>query len=82
MFEQAIEMAISNGIWAVMFLSLLIYLLKDSSKREKKYMLLVDNLTHKYGLLKKIDKELSVVSANVLTIKTLCFVKKEAASAY
>lgn len=45
-------------------------------------MLLVDNLTHKYGLLKKIDKELSVVSANVLTIKTLCFVKKEAASAY
>lgn len=35
MFEQAIEMAISNGVWAVMFLSLLIYLLKDSSKREK-----------------------------------------------
>ncbi|MBQ7351613.1 MAG: hypothetical protein IJW59_01930 [Clostridia bacterium] len=37
MWEQIVNMAISNGLFAVMFLGLLIYQLKDSRTREKKY---------------------------------------------
>ena len=35
MWEEITNLAIQNGLFAVLFLGLLIYLLKDSSKREK-----------------------------------------------
>lgn len=37
MWEQIINLAISNGLFAVLFLGLLIYQLKDSRSREKRY---------------------------------------------
>jgi len=37
MWEQIINLAISNGLFAVLFLGLLIYQLKDSRNREKRY---------------------------------------------
>ena len=37
MWEQIINLAISNGLFAVLFLGLLIYQLKDSKNREKRY---------------------------------------------
>ena len=37
MWEQIINLAISNGLFAVLFLGLLVYQLKDSRNREKRY---------------------------------------------
>ena len=37
MWEQIINLAISNGLFAVLFLGLLIYQLKDSRSRESRY---------------------------------------------
>ena len=37
MWEQIINLAISNGMFAVLFLGLLVYQLKDSRNREKRY---------------------------------------------
>ena len=37
MWEQIINLAVSNGLFAVLFLGLLIYQLKDSRNREKRY---------------------------------------------
>ena len=37
MWEQIINLAISNGLFAVLFLGLLIYQLKDSRSRENRY---------------------------------------------
>ncbi|MBE5735889.1 MAG: hypothetical protein E7356_00825 [Clostridiales bacterium] len=37
MWQEVVNLAISNGLFAVLFLGLLIYFLRDSSKREKKY---------------------------------------------
>ncbi len=74
--EQAIDLAVNNGIWAVMFLGLLMYLLKDTARREKKYIQLIDDLAIKFGILKKVDTQLNVVNANVITLtKWIC--KKE-----
>ena len=37
MWEQIFNLAISNGLFAVLFLGLLIYQLKDSRARENRY---------------------------------------------
>lgn len=37
MWEQVINLAVSNGLFAVLFLGLLVYQLRDSNSREKKY---------------------------------------------
>ena len=45
MWEQIMEYAAANGIWALLFLALLIYQLKDSKKREEKYTATITSLT-------------------------------------
>jgi len=37
MWESVFDMAINNGLWAGLFVALMIYVLRDTSKREKKY---------------------------------------------
>jgi len=42
MWETIFDMAINNGLWAGLFVALMIYVLRDTSKREKKYQALHD----------------------------------------
>ena len=37
MWQELFNVALSNGIFATLFVVLFMYMLKDSSKREKKY---------------------------------------------
>ena len=37
MWEEIFNLALNNGLWAVLFLMLLVYVLKDSKSRESKY---------------------------------------------
>ncbi|MBQ3047950.1 MAG: bacteriocin, partial [Clostridia bacterium] len=37
MWKEILELALTNGIWSALFVGLLIFQLKDSAKREKKY---------------------------------------------
>ena len=57
MWEEVIKLAISNGIFAVLFCCLLVYLLKDSSKREKKYQETIGSLVEKFDLLIEIKED-------------------------
>ena len=45
MWQEVLNIIISNGIFAVLFVFLLTYLLKDSSKREKKYTDLINSIS-------------------------------------
>lgn len=45
MWDRIIEFASTNGIWALLFCSLLIYQLKDGAAREKKYQETIDRLS-------------------------------------
>lgn len=76
MFEQALDLAINNGIWAVLFVCLLVYLVKDSGKREERYVTLLNDLSERFCIVKKIDRQLNVVCSNMLEIKTFLFCKK------
>ena len=35
MWQDILELALTNGIWSALFVGLLIYQLKDSAKRER-----------------------------------------------
>ena len=45
MWEEIIQIAISSGIWAMLFCSLLVYQLKDGRKRESQYQETIERLS-------------------------------------
>ena len=65
------QLAISNGLWAVLFVFLFFYQIKDSNKREKNYLDIIDELSKNFGILKKIDSSIETVSTNVVGVKKL-----------
>ena len=56
-FEEIMGLAISNGIFAVLFVFLLFYQLKDSAKREKKYQDTIGTLSKHFEIVKDIKSD-------------------------
>lgn len=61
MWQDILDLAIKNGLWAVLFLGLLIFVLKDSKQREKKYQDTIKDLTEHLGVVREIKKEVEEV---------------------
>ena len=61
MWEEVFKLALSNGIWAVMFVGLLIFQLKDSAKREKKYQDTIAKLNQHLDTVQDIKEELKEI---------------------
>jgi hypothetical protein len=57
MWQDILNLAISNGLFAVLFCLLLVYTLKDGKKRETKYQETIDQLVEKFGLLVDIKQD-------------------------
>ncbi len=66
MWDEIFKLALSNGIWATMFVGLLIYLLKDSSKREKKYQETITKLGSHLGVVEDIKEEIKEIRTAIL----------------
>lgn len=47
----------SNGVWAILFVFLFVYQLKDSHKREVKYQGIIDRLTEQLSVVFDIDEK-------------------------
>lgn len=76
MWNEALNIAISNGIFATLFVCLLVYELKDSRNREKKYQGTIDNLNKSLGTvgdisenLQKVGDEICIIEDDVQVIK-------------
>lgn len=69
MVEQIVNLAISNGLWAVLFVLLFFYQVKNSSNREKKYQQIIDNLTNSLGIVKSIDANVRALNKDIVKIK-------------
>ncbi|MGN0771841.1 MAG: BhlA/UviB family holin-like peptide [Christensenellales bacterium] len=54
-WQTLLDFAATNGIWALLFCSLLIYQLKDSRAREKKYQSTIDALSKGLDYMQDID---------------------------
>ncbi len=68
MWEEIIKLAVSNGIFAVLFCCLLIYQLKDSAKREQKYQQTIDGLVDKFGIMYEIKEDNEQIKQDNLKI--------------
>ncbi len=69
MWQKIIELALTNGIWSALFVGLLIYQLKDSSKRERKYQETIAKLNMHLDCVSDIKEEIKEIRFAVLSKK-------------
>ena len=67
MWNDLFNIALSNGIFAGLFVALLIYVLKDSRKRESKYQSIIDVLSSKLNTVDEIKQDVCDIKACLLT---------------
>lgn len=65
MWEDILNLAIQNGLWAVLFLGLLIYQLKDSRTREKKYQQTIENLNRHLDVVEEINENVQEIKGKI-----------------
>jgi|GEM_PF-1501925 len=65
MWENVFNMALHDGLWAALFVALMIYVLRDTAKREKKYQLvneenqkIIMKLADDLRIVKEIKKDI------------------------
>ena len=61
MWDEIVNLAIKNGLWAVLFLGLFIFVIRDSSAREKKYQQTIKDLTAHLGIVKDIKEDVDEI---------------------
>ena len=61
MWEQIVNLAISNGLCAVLFLGLLIYQLKDSRSREKRYQETISRLGTALDIVQSVKSDVEEI---------------------
>lgn len=65
MWEQIINLAISNGLFAVMFLGLLVYQLKDSKSRENRYQQTIASLGDALEIVKQVKEDVEEIKEKI-----------------
>lgn len=66
--QEIINIVISNGIFATLFVALLFYQLKDSSQREKRYIDTIQKLSKHLDTVEDIKEDIKEVK--VILLKT------------
>lgn len=69
MWEKIVNLAISNGLFAVLFLGLLIYLLKDSRSREQKYQSTIEKLGNSLEMVKDVKEDVNEIKQRLSNSK-------------
>ena len=75
MWEKIFNLAINNGLWAVLFLVLLFYVLKDSRAREKKYQETIEKLGNCVAVVEDIKEDVKQIKLTIES-KPVVFRKK------
>lgn len=65
MEQDIIKMAASQGLWAVLFVALLFWVLRENAKREENYQDLLQDLTKKLGILEDVKDEVGKISKKI-----------------
>ena len=70
MINQIFKLAVSNGLWATLFVVLLFYVLKDSTEREKKYQITISTLSKHLGVVNDIKDEVQEINKKIKPCKS------------
>lgn len=65
MWNDVFNIALTNGIFACLFVALLVYVLKDSRKREAKYQHIIENLSNKLNTIEEIKHDVSDIKESL-----------------
>ncbi|SMC17103.1 BhlA holin family protein [Clostridium acidisoli DSM 12555] len=72
MENEVLKMAMQQGMWAVLFVVLLFYVLKEQEKRDKKaeeregkYQEIINKLTDKFSILEDVKKDIEEVKIKI-----------------
>ena len=72
MEEKILEIASTNGIWAMLTIFLIFYILKAQEKRDQrqeerefKYQNIISNLTEKFNLVEDVKKDVEDIKKYV-----------------
>ena len=77
MWEQIVNLAISNGLFAVLFLGLLVYQLKDSKTRESKYQETIARLGDALEIVKSVKEDVEEIKMKLDNNKVVLKRNKE-----
>ena len=66
MWDEIFKIALSNGIFACLFVGLLVYELKDSRARENKYQKTIDCLAEKMNVIEQIQEDVDDIKKVVV----------------
>ena len=69
MWEKIFNLAISNGIWAVLFLLLLFFQIKDSRERENKYQQTIESLGKSLEIINEVKEDVEIIKDEISKIK-------------
>ena len=58
MWENIMTQAMTNGIWACLFVALLVFVLKDSKSREERYLETVKSLSTSLKIVGEIKEDI------------------------
>jgi len=74
MEAEILKMALSQGIWAVLSIFLLFYILKDQEKRdekqeerEKNYQEIISKITDKLMIIEEVKKDVEDIKKYIIT---------------
>lgn len=65
MEQEVIKVAASQGFFAVLFVMLLFYVLRENSKREDRYQQIINNLSCKLGIVEDIQNDVKEIKSKV-----------------
>ena len=65
MIEKILSLAIETGLIAALFTGLLIYVLKDTARREKKYQDTIDELHESLKVVYEIRKDVADIKKGI-----------------
>ncbi len=65
MWEEIFRLALANGLWAVLFVALLVYQLRDSASREKKYQQTICKLNEHLDIVEDISDEVKKIHLEI-----------------
>ena len=77
MWEQIVNLAISNGLFAVLFSGLLVYQLKDSRNREHKYQLTIEKLGNSLEIVRQVKEDVEDIKNKINSKKIVLRKVKE-----
>lgn len=79
MEQEILKFVMTQGVFAVLFVWLLFYVLKENSKREAELRKTIDSLAEKFELLKNIEEALKDLKSDIKEVRDSVYRRKESA---